>query len=577
MPAEKPPAIEGSYDIYPVYNIGNGKIFRGLAGLVEIMSKESIILLDGYVGVFFDVIREQLDSVFLNDYGISPIWVSTRSFQPDEEEVYRKIEPFLGADDPLFGSRARLRLSDFYSIDMFRSSFRWDRGQPLIIYGPGAALFHDNGFLVYFDLPKNELHYRTRAGKVLNLGASSPDDPGLMYKRFYFVDWVVLNNHKESILDRIDILADSQRRDDITWITGVDFRNSLHRMTGSAIRARPWFEPGVWGGNWIMDNIKGVNRNVPNYAWSYELITPENGLILESSGLLLEFSFDFLMYYSPEAVLGDCHSRYGNDFPIRFDFLDTFNGGNLSIQVHPTPDYIKENFGESFTQEESYYILDSKEGSGVYLGLRENSDRIMLESLLEESRRTGKALNIEEIVQFHLSGKHDLFLIPYGTIHGSGSNNLVLEISTTPYIFTFKLYDWVRPDLNGKPRALNVKRGIDNLSFSMKGTSVPDELIKLPELLESGKDWQLYSLPTHPTHSFGVYRYVFQSFLKIFTKNKLHVLNLTGGSSIKVKTLNGEVRIINYAETFVIPAAAYSYEVYNRSDQTAVLIVAFIR
>jgi mannose-6-phosphate isomerase class I len=577
MPAVKPEAEQGKYNIYPSFDIGCDKIFRGLESLAEKIAFERIVILDGFQGVFFDLLKDELHFLLKEKYKIEVKWISTNDFLKSYDEIEKMVLPFLGGDDPVFGTRTTLSLSDFFSADKQNNFQRSGPSQNTIIYGVGAGVILPEGFLVYVDLPKNELQFRSRAGNATNIGVAVPDDPKKMYKRSYFIDWIVLGKHKQDILSRIDILVDGQRPDDITWVSGNEFRNSLQDICRNAIRVRPWFEPGVWGGRWIRDKIPGINKDVLDYAWSYELITPENGLIIESSKLMLEFSFDFLMFQEAELILGNNVLKFGTDFPIRFDFLDTFDGGNLSIQCHPRPEYMKEHFGESFTQEESYYILDTRDGADIYLGFQENIDKAEFKTILEESYLQNRPVEIEKYVQRHPSHKHDLFLIPYGTIHGSGKNNLVLEISTTPYIFTFKMYDWLRPDLDGKPRPLNIERGMENLFFERKGDITTNELISKPILLNKGHNWKLYHLPTHSTHLYDVIRYHFTEKLEVNTDNKFQVLSLVEGQRIAIEIHGRRKREFNYAETFIVPACIKSYIITNLSDTPAKIIVAFLK
>jgi len=567
---------EDAYNMYPVFPLGENRIFNGYDSLAQWVIRQGTVIIDGYTGVRWDVIEQQLGNI-IKERGLTVNWIKTSDYLKPEPEIDNIIAPFLGEKDSVWGTRCTLNIADFYKIDELRNQLYDETCAVNIIIGTGAALSDWGAPVIYVDLPKNELQYRMRAGAATNLGTNRLELHYVMYKRSYFVDWVVLNEHKKAIFDSVAVIADGQWVDDINWAFSEELLIGLNKLAYAPIRVRPWFEPGVWGGQWIKQHIRDVNQDEVNYAWSFELIVPENGLVFESDQNLLEVSFDFLMFTHPEQVLGKHADQFGEEFPIRFDFLDTYDGGNLSIQCHPRLKYIREVFGENITQDETYYILDCKENAKVYLGFQENIDPAAFQDALIMSQQNNIEMKIEEYVQAHQARKHDLFLIPSGTIHSAGADNLVLEISATPYIFTFKMYDWLRLDLDGNPRPINIDHAFKNLDFSRKGSKVCRELISKPNIIDHGDGWQVIHLPTHFEHFYDVHRVEFDEEITIDTENSCHVLMLVEGESISVRTADGTENTFAYAETFVIPAAAKNYQMTNLGRRRAKVVKAFLK
>lgn len=560
------------YDIYPTHDLEPGKIHMDYASLAQAISGHKQIIIDGYQGVRFTELISKLNKA-LSMSGIEPMWWNCQAAMKNPEEIDHMIAPFLGGDDPIFGFRTTLNLLDFFRPGKLEN-IRPDESAPMnILYGHGASLSGWEGLLIYIDVPKNEIQFRSRAGSITNLGSSSSLPPGEMYKRSYFVDWVVLSRHKKEILNQVDIIIDGQRENEIAWMTGQHLRNGLNMLSNNAFRVRPWFEPGIWGGQWIKEHIEGLAKDVPNYAWSFELIVPENGIIFSSDDRLLEVSFDTLMFHSGEKVVGKaCYDTYRDEFPIRMDYLDNFDGGNLSIQCHPHIDYIQENFGEVLTQEETYYLMDTKDDAVVFLGFKEDIIPEEFEKALYDSYANLTPLDVEKFIHQEKARKHDLFLIPPGTIHSSGRNNLVLEISTTPYIFTFKMYDWLAKDAENHLRTLNIKRALDNLCFESKGEYVSRELVSHPAVIEAGPDWQMEKLPTHEKHSYLIFRYTIGTQVQVLTGQKFNVLNLVEGDKAEIQTSGGQIFRLSFGETVVVSASAESYTIVNTSGKSIKMV-----
>ncbi len=569
-------AHQPGYDIYPCHSLIEGTIFSGYDSLAKWITEQKTVVIDGYVGVFWDEVRDALDKEFSRS-NILVGWTVMADRMKESSAIEELVKPFLGSSGSTWGKKCDLKIEDFFQPnepDNLAAGKGYDVN---ITIGIGSATFAPHLPIIYLDVPKNEIHYRMRAGTAMNFGSDKPGNPAEMYKRCYFVDWVVLNEYKKKLLPKITIIADAQWKDTLKWTFKTHLLQSLKALSGSVFRVRPWFAAGPWGGHWMQERFDQLNKDEVNYAWSFELIAPENGLVFENAGNLLEISFDFLMFTESEGILGKHSKIFNDEFPIRFNFLDTFDGGNLSIQCHPSLPYIQKVFGEHLTQDETYYILDCKEGAVVYLGFQDDIEPAEFKQALVESQALGKEVEITKYIQDYPTKKHDLFLIPNGTVHSAGTHNMVLEISATPYIFTFKMYDWMRPGLDGKPRPINIDHAFSNLNFERKGEMVAQELISKSCVIDQGTDWELIHLPTHSEHFYDIHRLEFHSSIIVHTHNVCHVLMLVEGTTISVETSDGSSASFQYAETFVIPAAANSYQILNTGKGKAKVIKAFVK
>jgi mannose-6-phosphate isomerase class I len=290
-----------------------------------------------------------------------------------------------------------------------------------------------------------------------------------------------------------------------------------------------------------------------------------------------------LVLSQPRGLLGEkTFARFGAEFPIRFDFLDTMGGGNLSLQVHPLTDYILDTFGMHYTQDESYYLLDADEDAVVYLGLKTGIDPAAMIADLQAATDGEHPFEAEKYVNRIPARKHDHFAIPAGTVHASGANSMVLEISATPFIFTFKLWDWGRVGIDGIPRPIHVDHGAKNIQWDRDTEWVESNLLGQVEVVAEREGVREERTGLHELEFIEVRRHWFTDEARHDTDGTVNVLNLVEGDEVEIASPTGAFAPyrIHYAETFIVPAAVGPYIIRrtpdSRSDRFAT-VKAYVR
>ncbi len=574
---------KSNYDKRPAVTIGKGFILEGWKSISSFVSGKvehaKLLTVDCYTGVYYDLLKSKLQEI--NNARL----IDTLEIFKSENEINALTEQFL-TEDILFGFYSNLSISDYFDEEKLRfarESIEQASGT-VIVFGYGAQYVTTGDINIYADMPRWEIQQRMRRKEVNGLGVNNKEETfSLQYKRGLFNDWKVLDKHKKTIYDTVDFWLDTVKVDLPKLIDKETFFKGMDKAASSPFRLVPFFDPAPWGGQW-MKEVCDLDRSVSNFGWCFDCVPEENSLLLKINDIEFEMPSVNLVYTRSRELLGDpVEARFGKEFPIRFDLLDTIGGGNLSLQVHPTAEYARENFGLAYTQDESYYIMDTKEDTYVYLGLRNdiNPDE-MVADLNKAQKDPFFVFDVDKYVNKVPVKKHDHFLIPGGTVHCSGKDTLVLEISSTPNLFTFKLWDWQRLGLDGKPRPINVDRGKKVIVWGRDTGFTYRELVNKVKILNDTGTVREEKTGLHKNEFIETRRHIFTEKVTHYTNDSVNVLNLVEGDSVIVESLNGDFEpfVVHYAETFVVPARIKTYTVRpygNSKGKECITIKASVR
>lgn len=572
---------KSNYDKAPSTHI-EGRIVCGWDDIIKTLSKawadEPVWAIDLYPGTYEE---DFLEAFAKTGRKI----INTRDLMRPEAEIRQLTERFM-TDDVLFGYLSNVRLEEYWTPHPPLGGVT----NPAIIIGTGAAFVADKYIrhqtsdirhIAYADMARWEIQQRFRRHEVKALGIDNHEDsPSVQYKRGYFNDWNIIDRYKDELMQsgRIEFWLDTNRRDEPKMITDAQMRQGLEQTAHKPFRVVPFFDPAPWGGQW-MKEVCDLPREEQNYGWCFDCVPEENSLYLEAEGTLFELpSQDVVLAHSRELLGQQVWARFGKSFPIRFDFLDTIGGGNLSLQVHPTNEFAQKEFGLPYTQDESYYLLDAGEDAVVYLGLKEGVDKVQMIEDLRAAQRGEILFDAEKYVNKLPAKKHDHYLIPAGTIHCSGANSMVLEISSTPSIFTFKLWDWARLGLDGKPRPINVERGKFVIQWERTTPFVKTEIANHFEVLYEEDSIKEERTGLHPNEFIETRRHTFSRPVEHNTNGGVNVLNLVDGEAALIESPEGKFEPfeVHYAETFIIPACIGRYTIKPLQGE-CMTIKAYIR
>lgn len=504
------------------------------------------------------------------------------------DELVAECVPPKSQEDPveLFGVLYKGEVSDFFDpkkVQALKDTVAAVKpGQALAIIGHGSchqALYDLAAKHVFLDLTPKEAAIRARQGREVNIGDDSPRKFKEIMRRNYYVDFEVILKVRTKLMseDLLDYYVWADHPADFVLMSGKTAHDVMSHATDYPFRTKPVYMEGIWGGEYIRSWRK-LPMDSKNVAWVFDLIPMEVSLIVDVAGKDVEFPLSTIMETCPDKVIGERANRqFKGYFPIRFNYDDTYHSdGNMSVQCHPYTNLCRDTYGETYGQDEAYYVVATAHGAKTYIGFNEDVDPHEFVELAKKSEKDGSEVDYQKYVNHIDSVPGRQIMIPGGTIHASGRGQLILELgSLTVGSYTYKLYDYNRIDTDGQRRPIHTTMGEKALQFSRTSSWVKQNIAIDPVPDGSGEGWRQYIIGKTDLMYYMTRNIFMDTAAKAEFSNDgmFTVLTLVDGEAIKVSSKSHPEFSFaqHYLEIVVVPASIDDYVIENVGYQPVVV------
>ena len=569
---------------------GNQNVVKKfVATLADRAAKEGVVVaLDGYTTanwtVFVNLIARECCLLGLGFEAIDANAATLKS----GKEIDAIIDPLLIWDtkiDPtlLYGKVYKggyQGLMDEACTEAFKKAVPASRqaGKISVVYGYGSLIpelreLYD--VKVFFDLTPMKSMLRIRRGEYSNLGKERPGIINRTIRRCYYCDFecAVRNRHElweNNVPDWYVLDNDPQNLQLMPFGT---FSDICAQLVKYPFRAKPCYLEGVWGGSY-MKKLRNLPDAMRNAAWVFDFIPMEVSVVVEAGDEKLDINYCSFVHKEGVNLMGeDCVKKFEGYFPIRFNWDDSYHStGNMSIQCHSGGEYNVKNYNEFGRQDESYYVVVTGHGAKTFIGFRDDADIPQFFRDIEAADTEHKPCDYMKYVSYEESKPGLQVMLPAGTIHSSGRNQVILEIgSLTIGSYTYKMYDYLRLDFDGKQRPIHTRLGEENVRQDRRYSVIhdpesPEYIVQKPRLAASGEGWEEYILGENPQVYFSLRRLEFEKKCEQDTGGKLfHVLTLVDGDAVRVRSVRHPERYfdLQFMDIVCVPADMGRYVIEN--------------
>ena len=465
-------------------------------------------------------------------------------------------------------------------------------GKVVAVYGYGCLIprFRDlYDVTCFFDLTPKTSILRIRRGEYSNIGKERPDLVNRVIRRCYYCDFEMSVCSRRELLrnSAIDFYFLSDDPQNIQMLPFGAFADICAQLVKYPFRAKPCYLEGVWGGSY-MKKLRNLPDKMRNAAWVFDFIPMEVSVLVEAGNEKLDINFCSFVCKEGVNLMGEgCVNKFHGYFPIRFNWDDSYHStGNMSIQCHSGSAYNREHYGEFGRQDESYYVCVTGHDAKTFIGFRDDADIPQFFREIEAADKEHKPCDYMKYVNYEESRPGLQVMLPAGTIHSSGRNQVILEIgSLTIGSYTYKMYDYLRLDFDGKQRPIHTRLGEENVAQHRRASVIhdpesPDYIVQKPRVAVEGDGWKEIILGENEQLYFSLRRLDFEKTCRQDTcGERFHVLSLVDGDQVLVRSVAHPERCfkMDFLDIVCVPADMGEYEIVNLGKEPVMVHKTMLR